>query len=171
MKPTNKVVIMCLALLICFYMLWTQRAVTIIMAGSQIEYDPHFVLKPFTSRDKRFETYGIVVNHFPLTEWGKIHWYLNHKKELQKKYGIPSSRSYMITFWDIGSGFTDFKSSGNSDLYCFSRKNEPDKHCIEKHMFMEVNFDAGLYETFSFRNNDYYWITMSDGKLQRIKRA
>lgn len=46
-------------LLITCYLLWTQRPVTIIRAGSHAEYDPGFVLKEFASKDRKFEAYGI----------------------------------------------------------------------------------------------------------------
>ena len=171
MKSKSEIVIGSLVLLIFSYLLWTQRPVAVIQAGSQVEFDPTFVLGQFTNRDRRFEAYDVVVNHFPLTEWGRIHWYLDHKEELKKKYGIPLSYSYRITFWDIGSGFTDVKTSGDSDLYCFPLKKETDKHCIEKNMFMNVEYDAGSYERFAFSSSEYYWITMPDGKLARIKNA
>lgn len=167
----RKIFIGSLVLLMIGYLLWTQRPVTVFWAGSPVENDPVIISEQFVSQDRRFEIYGIVVNHFPLTEWGRIHWYLDHKEELKKKYGIPLSYSYRITFWDIGSGFTDVKTSGDSDLYCFPLKKETDKHCIEKNMFMNVEYDAGSYERFAFSSREYYWITMPDGKLARIKNA
>ena len=112
-----------------------------------------------------------MVNHFPLTEWGRIHWYLDHKEELKKIYNIPSGDSYTITFWDIGSGFTDTQTSSDSDLYCFPPKNDTEKHCIEKNMLLDVEFDTATYERFSFSNIEYYWIAMPDRKLVRIKNA
>lgn len=171
MKPKHKVVIGSLVLLLCTYLIWIQRPVTVIRAGSQIEYDPTFVLEQFASRDRRFEAYGIVVDHFPLTEWARIHWYLDHKGELKKKYGIPLSNSYTITFFDIGGGFTDVKTSGDNDLFCFPSEKETEKHCVEKNMLMSVDYEQGYYEKFSFSGSEYYWITMPDGKLVRIKNA
>ncbi|KZR31460.1 DUF943 family protein [Enterobacter genomosp. S] len=171
MNSKSKVVIGSLVLLIFSYLLWTQRPVTVIRAGSQVEYYPTFVLEQFASKDRRFESYDIVVNHFPLTEWGRIHWYLEHKEELKKIYNIPSSDSYTITFWDIGSGFADIQTSSDGDLYCFPPKNDTEKHCIEKNILLDVEFDTATYERFSFSGSEYYWITMPDGKLVRIKNA
>lgn len=169
MKLKHKVVIGSIVLLIFSYLLWTQRPVNIIWAGSKIKYDPAFAPEFNVCNDRNFGAYDIVVNHLALTEWGRIHWYLDHKDELKKKYGIPSCDSWIITFWDIGGGFTDIKKSGDSDLYCFPPTKESEKHCIEKNILMDVDFDAGFYERFSFSDSDYYWITMPDGKLLRIK--
>lgn len=174
MKAKHKVVLGSLMLLICGYFLWTQRPVTIIRAGNQIEYDPLFLhgldggIKPVSSES---DFYFIVVDHFPLTEWGRIHWYWKHKNELKEKYHIPTSVSYNITFWDIGNGFTSIQKSGDSDLHCFPPRENEKEHCLEKNWLLNVEFDAGDYERFSFDDSEYYWITMPDGKLVRIKRA
>jgi len=112
MKPKRKVVIGSIVLLIFSYLLWTQRPVNIIWAGSKIKYDSAFAPEFNVCNDRNFGAYDIVVNHLALTEWGRIHWYLDHKDELKKKYGIPSCDSWIITFWDIGGGFTDIKTSG-----------------------------------------------------------
>lgn len=174
MKTKHKVVIVSLIIWLLGYLLWTQRPVTIIRAGNQIEYDPLFLheldggSKPVSGEA---DFYFIVVDHFPLTEWGRIHWYWSHKNELKEKYHIPTSASYNITFWDIGDGFTSIQKSGNSDLHCFPAKENEKEHCLEKNWRLTVEFEAGYYERFFFNDSEYYWITMPNGKLVRIKNA
>ncbi|ENR8891357.1 TPA: DUF943 family protein [Citrobacter koseri] len=174
MKSKREVVIVSLVLLICGYLLWTQRPVTIFRAEVGLEDDPMYLHGLYTSSKRGFidkEWYDIAVDHLALTEWGRIHWYLEHKAELKRKYRIPTSTSYSIAFLGIGSGFIDIDKSGDSDLYCFSPKKDTKENCIEKNMLLEVDFDAGSYERFSFGDSEYYWITMPDGKLVRIKNA
>ncbi|ECC1693005.1 TPA: DUF943 family protein [Salmonella enterica] len=174
MKVKHKAVIASLIILVCGYLLWTQRPVTIFRAEIQFEYDPTLFHGLYVSSKRGFidkEWYDIAVDHMALTEWGRIHWYLDHKTELKKKYRIPMSTSYSIAFMGIGSGFIDGEKSGDGDLFCFSPKKNTKANCIEKNMLLNVDFDAGTYERFSFGDSDYYWITMPDGKLVRIKRA
>ncbi|AVE57070.1 MULTISPECIES: DUF943 family protein [Citrobacter] len=174
MKPKRNVIIGSLVLLICGYLLWAQRPVTILRAGERFEYDPTLFHGLYVSSERGFmdfEAYDIAVKHFALTEWGRIHWYLQHKNELKTKYHIPTSASYYIVFWDIGGGFIDDEKSGDGDLFCFPPQKNTKENCIEKNVLLIVEFDAGSYERFSFSNIEYYWITMPDGKLVRIKNA
>lgn len=163
-----------LSVLVCGYLLWTQLPVSIIRAGSDVEYDPIFLngldggSKP---ESEAMEFYYVVVNHFPLTEWGRIHWYLEHKDELKKKYRVPDSVSYHISFWDIGGGFTSIQTSGDSDLYCLPPRQNEKEHCLEKKWLLNVEFEAGYYERFFFRESGYYWIAMPNGKIIRLKSA
>lgn len=174
MRARHKVVIASLVTLVCGYLLWTQRPVTIIRAENQFEYDPKYLHGLYASSIRGFidkEWYDIAVDHLALTEWGRIHWYLDHKVYLKEKYRIPTSTSYSIAFMGIGRGFIDIDKSGDGDLLCFSPKKDTKKNCIEKNMLLQVDFDEGSYERFSFGNSEYYWITMPDGKLVRIKNV
>jgi hypothetical protein len=135
MKPKRNVIIGGLVLLICGYLLWAQRPVTILRAGERFEYDPTFIHGLYPSSKRGFidfEAYDIAVNHFALTEWGRIHWYLQHKNELKAKYHIPTSASYHIVFWDVGGGFIDGEKSGDGDLFCFPPQKNTKENCIEK---------------------------------------
>jgi hypothetical protein len=174
MKLKHNIIIGGSMLLICAYLLWTQRSVTILRAGERFEYESTLFNKLYVSSKRGFidfETYDIAVNHFALTEWGRIHWYLQNKNELKVKYSIPTSASYHIVFWDVGGGFIDGEISSDGDLICFPPQKNTIENCIEKKLLLTVDFDEGSYERFSFGNSDYYWITMPDGKLVRIKRA
>lgn len=174
MTPRRKVIIGSMVLLIGGYLLWTQRPVTIVRAGERFDYDPRFFHELDTRSQQGFidfKAYDIAVNHLALTEWGRIHWYLQHKHELKAKYHIPTSASYHIVFWDISGGFIDGDKSGDGDLFCFPPQKNTKENCIEKNVLLTVEFEAGSYERFSFSNIAYYWITLPDGKLVRIKNA
>lgn len=173
-KRKRKIVNSCLILLVCSYLLWTQRPVSIIRAGIQYEYEPTLLHGLYASSKRGFideEWYDIAVNHMALTEWGRIHWYLDHKAELKAKYHIPSTTSYSISFWDIGDGFIDGDKSGDGDLYCFPPEVNTTENCIEKNLLLTVDFSEGSYEKFSFSDINYYWVTVPNGKLVRIKNA
>ena len=82
----RKIFFIGLMVMICVCMLWTMRPVKIIRAGIRFEYDSQFKqglligsLRGFTDN----ESYDVIVDHMPLTEWGRIHWYLDHKDELK----------------------------------------------------------------------------------------
>jgi hypothetical protein len=67
MKPKRNVIIGGLVLLICGYLLWAQRPVTILRAGERFEYDPTFIHGLYPSSKRGFidfEAYDIAVNHF-----------------------------------------------------------------------------------------------------------
>ena len=53
-----------------------------ISAGDRFEYDPRFKQVLHKGSEMGFrdnQAYDIVVDHMPSTEWGRIHWYLDHK--------------------------------------------------------------------------------------------
>lgn len=174
MKLKNKAVIVSVVLLICGYLLWTQRSVTIFRAEITFQDDPKNLNGLYANSERGFpdmELYDIAVDHLALTEWGRIHWYLDHKAELKKKYRIPMSSSYIISIMGIGGGFINTEKSDDDDLYCFTPVKDTKENCIEKNLLLEVSFYEGSYVRYSFGDSEYYWITMPDGKLVRIKGA
>lgn len=156
-----------LIILISGYFLWNLRPVKIIRAGGYLDYDPRFSQGLFRGSERGFSDkiyYDIIVDHMPLTEWGRIHWYLDHKDELKKKYNIPSSTSYYITFWDIGGGFIDGDKSGDGDLACFTKVDNSNKNCLEKNPLLSVNFDKGRWVEFHFNGCHNYWYIKPNGR-------
>jgi hypothetical protein len=168
MKITKRNVFFSGMVIVCFaYLLWAQRPVTVIRAMGSYEYDPRFMhglnrdsLRGFTDND----FYDIVVDHMPLSEWGRIKWYLEHKTELKTKYHIPTSSSYHIYFWDIGDGFIDGNKSGDGDLICIN-KTASGIDCLEKNLLLRVDLEKGRSEKFTFYDCEHYWMVMPDGRL------
>ena len=60
----------------------------------------------------------ILVRNFPLTDRGKIAWWLEHANELKEKYAFPRPGPYglySISFWDFKDGYKE----DAFDLFCF----------------------------------------------------
>jgi len=73
----------------------------------------------------------VLVKNFPLTEKGKIHWWLMNKDMLKQRYDIPKPASYgafTIEFWDFADGYLE---EGKYDRLCFTDMKPP-VNCIEK---------------------------------------
>ncbi|WP_146135904.1 DUF943 family protein, partial [Yersinia pseudotuberculosis] len=50
---------------------------------------------------------AVLVRDFPVTDKGKINWWLENKSRLKDKYNIPNPAPdgfFSITFWDFGEG-------------------------------------------------------------------
>ncbi|QTF10152.1 DUF943 family protein [Brenneria izadpanahii] len=80
----------------------------------------------------------VLVLNFPLTNRGKIDWWLKNREMLQEKYAIPKRSSYgsfSITFWDFGEGY---KEAGKYDRRCFEDM-QTEKNCIEKPPLFSVD--------------------------------
>jgi len=79
----------------------------------------------------------ILVRNFPLTDRGKIAWWLEHANELKEKYAFPRPGPYglySISFWDFGDGYKE----DAFDLLCFSDMKTK-KNCIEKNVVFRVD--------------------------------
>ena len=79
----------------------------------------------------------IIVDHFPLTDRGRINWWLSQRDMLKKKYNIPAGHRFVLTVWDVGDGY--LRDSPHEDYFCFpDMKSE--KNCIEKIELLQVSF-------------------------------
>jgi len=166
MKIKRKMIIISLVIG-CGYFIWSLRPVKIIRAEIQYEYDPVFQNGLFNLSERGFtddQNYDIAVDHMPLTEWGRIQWYLEHKAELKERYRIPGTSSYSIAFWEAAGGFIDGDKSGDGDLICFN-KTESKKDCLEKSLLLSVYFEEGEQERFTFSDCNYYWTVNQTGRL------
>lgn len=51
---------------------------------------------------------SVLVKNFPLTDRGKIDWWIKNNAILKEKYNIPKAASdgfFSIIFWDFGDGY------------------------------------------------------------------
>lgn len=111
---------------------------------------------------------AIVVDHFPYTDRDRIHWYLDHRKELQEIYGVPGKDEYSILIWGIGEGFLNPEKNYKRDLYCFMDIHEKN-NCIEKNLYLKVrlfkNGDEIKKEVFEIGYSGYSYSVDKQGKL------
>lgn len=148
-----KILAVVIFLMIAISNLWTLRPVNIIHTSKQREI-----------------IYDVVVDHFPFTDRDRVHWYLDHKLELQEKYGIPGKSGYAITIWDVGAGFLSFKGNTKwiDDLYCFDNINK-DERCIEKNIPLVVYLSENNKEVFNMGYSGYSYTLDKDGKLSATR--
>jgi hypothetical protein len=74
---------------------------------------------------------SVLVRNFPLTDRGKISWWLKNKEKLKVNYNIPKPAKdgfFSIVFWDFGDGY---KEEGKYDRRCFEDMKIP-LNCIDK---------------------------------------
>lgn len=80
---------------------------------------------------------SILVKNFPLTDSGKISWWLQNRNTLQEKYNLPQpyhKTFSSIIFWDFAEGY---KEKGKYDRRCFNDRNAP-LNCIEKNIILTI---------------------------------
>jgi len=100
------------------------------------------------------------VRNFPLTDRGKIAWWLTHADELKAKYGFPRPGLYglySISFWDFDDGYKE----DAFDLFCFNDMKTK-KNCIEKNVVFRVDNARDGTVIFTTDNDAY---TLKDGKM------
>lgn len=104
---------------------------------------------------------SILVKNFPLTDRGKITWWLQNKESIKKRYSIPepaSYGSYTIIFWDFGDGY---KEEEKYDRLCFTDIASK-KNCIEKNKLMTIYKYNDEEPLFSFNDRRYRINTHDD---------
>lgn len=131
-----------------FYNLWTLRKVNIIYIDSY--------------KDMMLD---IVVDHLPLTDKGRIEWFLENKRKLQKKHPEFNENTYEIVFLDIGEGFMSSRDNYHEDLRCFeSLKKE--KNCIQKNDLLVIHFYDGGVTDFDIGFGGPAYRVYSNGKIE-----
>ncbi|MCL2897959.1 DUF943 family protein [Brenneria tiliae] len=79
----------------------------------------------------------VLVLNFPLTNRGKIDWWLKNRAMLQEKYAIPKRSSYgsfTIDFLDFSEGYKE----SEYDRLCFEDISA-EKNCIEKELVFSID--------------------------------
>lgn len=132
MKFKNKIILyaslpVCCALL--GYFLWLSlRPVEIIAVHQRHNYS------------------DVLVKNFPLTEQGKVDWWLKNKEMLRDTYNIPRPAQdgfFTVIFWDFGDGY---KETDGYDRLCFEDMKSP-INCIDKDSLIMVSNsnNTGVY--------------------------
>ncbi|EBA5557950.1 DUF943 family protein [Salmonella enterica] len=108
----------------------------------------------------------LVVEHFPLSDQGRISWFLKHRQEIEDKYNTSGEPFYSITIWDIGDGFKTLDHNTHDDLYCFNQIKVKD-NCIEKNILLNVSFyNGGVY--FSPDGGNYKYRLDKNGNVEEF---
>lgn len=108
----------------------------------------------------------VLVKNFPITDKGKIEWWLENKDMLKSRYGIPKPASYGgydVTFWLFDDGY---KEEGKYDRLCFNDMKGP-VNCIEKDAIFSVDNSQNLGTVFTVYNGGDYRFD-KNGKLIEI---
>ncbi|MDX5628458.1 MULTISPECIES: DUF943 family protein [unclassified Brenneria] len=103
----------------------------------------------------------VLVLNFPLTNRGKIDWWLKNGAMLEEKYAIPKRSSYgsfTITFWDFSEGYKE----SEYDRLCFEDM-QTEKNCIEKPPLFSIN-DNGRGDI-TFKTSSQLYEQLPDGKI------
>ncbi|WP_152960085.1 DUF943 family protein, partial [Trabulsiella odontotermitis] len=106
----------------------------------------------------------IVVDHFPLTDQGKIKWFMKHKDSLYKKYNIDPSFLSGIVIWDVGRGFVADDEDG--DLYCFDGM-KASARCIDKNVFLRINYGKGEIQSFEMESGEVRYEITTEGNIEK----
>jgi len=109
---------------------------------------------------------SVLVKNFPITDKGKINWWLENKDRLKKRYDIPKPAAYGgydITFWDFGDGYKKDKY----DRLCFEDM-QTKINCIDKEPLFTIkrfNYEREIFITYEGR-----YKLNKNGKLIKIYR-
>lgn len=97
--------------------------------------------------------YGsVLVKNFPITNKGKINWWLRNKAILKSRYDIPKPAvygGYDITFWNFNDGYKEEKY----DRLCFDGM-QTKKNCIDKEPVFTIkryNYEREIFITYEGR--------------------
>ncbi|UDQ80517.1 DUF943 family protein [Erwinia rhapontici] len=141
MKLKNKLTIYALLIVICAlfsYLTW-------------LSMQP---VKIITIHDRGNNYISVLVRNFPLTDRGKINWWLKNKKLLKEKYNLPNSEkdeSFSVTFWLFGDGY---KEEGKYDRLCFDDMKTK-VNCIEKDAVFSVDNSKNMGTMFRTYDGTY----------------
>ena len=109
----------------------------------------------------------ILVENFPVTDKGKINWWLKNKKKLKEKYKIPVTSGdgfFSITFWNFGTGY---KEEEKYDRLCFNDMNT-NQNCIEKDAVLTIDRSNNIGILFTVYDGTYH--LKNNGKIIKLKR-
>ncbi|TPD97035.1 DUF943 family protein [Pantoea vagans] len=108
----------------------------------------------------------ILVKNFPITDRGKINWWLKNKDALKRQYGIPKPASYgnyTVSIWLFGEGY---KEDDKYDRLCFSDMKPP-MNCIEKDRVFIISYSKNSGITFTVDDGEYS--LEDDGKITKLE--
>ena len=146
------------------WFIYTAIAFAVIVYSSWEHIYPVKIIDVHRSTDK-FDYDDIIVDHFPLTDRGRINWWLSQRDMLKEKYNIPSGQEFVLTVWDVGDGY--LRDSPREDYFCFPDMTS-EKNCIEKNNLLKVDARFSDNNTVNFIIDDKkYIMNKKDGSMTR----
>ncbi|MFE8102344.1 DUF943 family protein [Brenneria goodwinii] len=117
----------------------SKKRVAAVVAVLAVVYSIIWLSRPvkIVAIHQRSDFSDVLVLNFPLTDRGKIDWWLKNREMLKEKYAIPKRSSYgsfTITFWDFSEGYKE----SEYDRLCF-KDMSAEKNCIEKQLLFSVD--------------------------------
>ncbi|SCC68916.1 DUF943 family protein [Kosakonia oryziphila] len=109
----------------------------------------------------------ILVENFPVTDKGKIKWWLKNKTKLKEKYRIPVPSAdgfFSITFWNFAAGY---KEEEKYDRLCFNDMHTK-KNCIEKDAVFTVERSNNTGILFTVYDGTYH--LKNNGEIIKLNR-
>ncbi|MBP2154763.1 DUF943 family protein [Erwinia rhapontici] len=109
----------------------------------------------------------VLVKDYPLTDTGKMDWWLKNKEVLKEKYNIPKpdeDGGYHVVFWDFDKGY---KEEGKYDRLCFEDMHPP-KNCIDKNKLITVG--RNKYNVTDFTVSGGVYFLQDNGLIVKRKR-
>ncbi|WP_455815624.1 DUF943 family protein [Pseudomonas graminis] len=107
----------------------------------------------------------ILVENYPLTDEGKIKWWLENKDFLKVKYNIPrpdEDGRYHVILWGFGEGY---KEDDGYDSLCFDDVKPP-KNCVDKDSLLIISRDK--YKVTEFNGDGGIYVLQDNGLI--VKR-
>ena len=146
------------------WFIYTAIALAVMVYGSWDHIYPVKIIDVHRSTNSLGYDY-IIVDNFPLTDRGRINWWLSQRDMLKKKYNIPSGQRFVLTVWAVGDGY--LQDSSREDYFCFPDM-KTEKNCIEKNSLLEVAFRFPEGNRISFIVGDNLYVMNSkDGSMTR----
>nr|WP_250318556.1 DUF943 family protein [Rosenbergiella gaditana] len=108
---------------------------------------------------------SVLVKNFPITDKGKIDWWLRNKDILKSRYDIPKPATYGgydVTFWKFGDGYKEDKY----DRLCFDDMKTK-MNCIDKEPIFTIkrfNYEREIFITYEGR-----YKLKDNGKIIKLK--
>jgi len=112
---------------------------------------------------------SILVKNFPLTDKGKIKWWLKNQDSLKIRYNIPKPATYgsfTIIFWDFSNGY---KKDSKYDMLCFEDMNTK-KNCIDKKNLFKVTRNKFDEKNILFITYEGRYKLKDNGDIVKVKR-
>ncbi|MTD26274.1 DUF943 family protein [Erwinia sorbitola] len=112
----------------------------------------------------------LFVEHFPVTNKGRIAWWLDNKELLIEKYDVPfigSKHPWSVLIGEAGDGFQFLQHrASDNDLRCFDSL-KPGANCIEKKWLLWISHFNQVDTRYTTDDSEY----IQRGENAEIRRV